>query len=168
MVPPATALTQNKAICAAARHTAAGSAQSAARARLTVAPQLPRAASSSVCRSLPTAFLQASDQKEREDMIRQGGSFKEALIRKWAQCCSFVAAAAVFEKRARWCVRRQWLPLLQNVPDDTLDSIFAFFEGRPDAADARLWLDVFVDSQHASDEGQQTSLGDLCVNTVSF
>jgi hypothetical protein len=103
-MPPATALTQNKAICAAARHTAASSAQPAARARLTVAPQLPWAASSSVCRGLPSAFLQASDQKEREDMIRQGGSFKEALIRKWAQCCSFVAAAAVFEKRARWCV----------------------------------------------------------------
>jgi hypothetical protein len=40
MVPPAAALTQNKAICAAARHAATNSAQFAARARLTVAPQL--------------------------------------------------------------------------------------------------------------------------------
>ncbi len=34
---------------------------------------------------------------------------------------------------------------------DTLDSILNFFEGRADAADARLWLDVFVDSQHVSE-----------------
>ena len=49
---------------------------------------------------MSAAFSQALDQKEPEDMIRLGGSFKEALNRKWAQCCSFVAAAAVFEKRA--------------------------------------------------------------------
>ena len=49
---------------------------------------------------MPVAFLQALDQKEPEDLIRLGGSFKEALIRQWAQCCSVVAAAAVFEKRA--------------------------------------------------------------------
>ena len=59
---------------------------------------------------MPVAFLQALDQKEPEDMIRLGGSFKEALNRKWAQCCSFVAAAAVFEKRrALVLLRRRWL-----------------------------------------------------------
>jgi hypothetical protein len=69
MVPPATALTHNNAICAAARHTAASSAQFAARAGLTVAPQLPWAAASSVCKGLPFAVSQASDQKEAEDMM---------------------------------------------------------------------------------------------------
>jgi hypothetical protein len=86
MVPPATALTQNKAICAgSASHGGKqrATAQSAAHARLTVAPQLPWAASSSVCRGLPIAFLQALGQKERDDMKRLGGSFREALIRQW-------------------------------------------------------------------------------------
>ena len=104
MAPPATALTQNKAICAAARHTAASSAQAAARARLTVAPQLPWRASSSVCRGLTIAFLQALDQKEVEDMMLRaadGESFKEALNRQWGQCCSFVAAAGMLKKLSR-------------------------------------------------------------------
>ena len=51
---------------------------------------------------MSNAFLQALDQKEAEDMTRLlGASFRKALNRKWARCCSFVAAAAVFEKR--WC-----------------------------------------------------------------
>ncbi len=33
-----------------------------------------------------------------------GGSFKKALMQQWVQYYSFVAAAAVFEKRARRCV----------------------------------------------------------------
>ena len=71
---------------------------------------------------MPFAFLQALDQKEPEDIIRLGGSFKEALIRQWAQCCSVVAAAAVFEKRALVCCaadgcrkgRRSVVHLTQN------------------------------------------------------
>jgi hypothetical protein len=110
MVPPATALTQKKAICAAVRHTAASSAQSAARARLTVAPQLPWAASSSVCMGLSFALLQALDQKEADDMRRLllGGGFKKALNRQWGAKLrgSFVAAAGVFQKRPCWCVVR--------------------------------------------------------------
>jgi hypothetical protein len=62
---------QNRAICAVARHAAASSAQLAARAGLTVTPQLPRRAFSSVCSGLPFAFLQASDQKEAKDMMRR-------------------------------------------------------------------------------------------------
>jgi hypothetical protein len=74
---------QNKAICAAARHTSASSAQAAARARLTVAPQLPWRAASSVGTGLSFAFWQALDQKEAEDMMTRllGASFKEALNR---------------------------------------------------------------------------------------
>ena len=155
MVPPATALTHNKAICAEARHTAASSAQSAARARLTVAPQLPRAASSSVCRGLPLAFLQALDQKEPEDIIRLGGSFKEAMIRQWAQCCSVVAAAAVFEKRALvrcadgegTCVaccaacapshRTEWNWISVVVIDNTTTTELWFYKRGSSAASAR-------------------------------
>ena len=48
---------------------------------------------------------------------------------------------------ATWFVSHTW----NNPFPDTLDSIFAFFEGRADAADARLWIDVFVDSQHITE-----------------
>ena len=57
------------------------------------------------------------------------------------------AAAAHHVGPATWFVSHTW----GNAFPDTLDSIFAFFEGRADAADARLWLDVFVDSQHVSE-----------------
>ena len=57
------------------------------------------------------------------------------------------AAAAHYVGPATWFVSHTW----NNAFPDTLDSIFAFFEGRADAADARLWLDVFVDSQHVSE-----------------
>jgi hypothetical protein len=43
-------------------------AAAAARARLTVAPQLEYAALTSVCSGLPVAYVQASNQKEFEDM----------------------------------------------------------------------------------------------------
>ena len=33
---------------------------------------------------------------------------------------------------------------------DTLDAVLLFFEGRADAASAKLWFDVMVTSQHAS------------------
>ena len=46
---------------------------------------------------------------------------------------------------ATWFVSHTW----NNPIADTLDSILRFFEGRPDAASAVLWMDVFVDSQHA-------------------
>ena len=118
MVPPATALTQNTAICAAARHTEASSAQSAARARLTVAPQLPWAASSSVCRGLSSAFLQALDQKEVEDMmlllllllllLPLEGRFQRGAAQAAAQCRSDVKAGGEEEYTH---------PPIQNVTD---------------------------------------------------
>jgi hypothetical protein len=55
-------------------------------------------------------------------------------------------------RAATWFVSHTW----NNAFPDTIDSIFAFFEGRADAADARLWLDVFVDSQHASEGACKT------------
>ena len=62
------------------------------------------------------------------------------------------AAAAHHVGPATWFVSHTW----NNAFPDTLDSIFTFFEGRADAADARLWLDVFVDSQHASEGACKT------------
>jgi hypothetical protein len=53
---------------------------------------------------------------------------------------------------ATWFVSHTW----NNAFPDTLDSIFAFFEGRADAADARLGFDVFVDSQHAAEGAGKT------------
>ena len=32
---------------------------------------------------------------------------------------------------------------------DTLDAVLLFFEGRGDAATAKVWFDVLVDGQHA-------------------
>ena len=55
-------------------------------------------------------------------------------------------------RAATWFVSHTW----NNAFPDTLDSILNFFEGRADAADARLWLDVFVDSQHASEGSCKT------------
>jgi hypothetical protein len=34
--------------------------------------------------------------------------------------------------------------------DDTLDAVLLFFEGREDAASAKVWLDVMATSQHLS------------------
>ena len=46
---------------------------------------------------------------------------------------------------ATWFISHTW----GNAVADTLESIFHFFEGREDASNAVLWMDVFVDSQHA-------------------
>ena len=46
---------------------------------------------------------------------------------------------------ATWFISHTW----SNAVADTLESIFQFFEGREDASNAVLWMDVFVDSQHA-------------------
>ena len=60
---------QQKQVVAAAAAAAAAAAQ----ANLTVTPQLAKAVSSSVCRGLSIAFLQALDQKVPEDMRLQAG-----------------------------------------------------------------------------------------------
>ena len=62
------------------------------------------------------------------------------------------ATAAHHVGPATWFVSHTW----NNAFPDTLDSILNFFEGRADAADARLWLDVFVDSQHVSEGACKT------------
>ena len=62
------------------------------------------------------------------------------------------AAAAHHVGPATLFVSHTW----SNAFPDTLDSIFAFFEGRAGAADARLWFDVFVDSQHACEGACKT------------
>jgi len=49
---------------------------------------------------------------------------------------------------ATWFVSHVW----SNVFADTLDAVLLFFEGRPDAASAKVWFDVMVTSQHASAE----------------
>jgi hypothetical protein len=55
------------------------------------------------------------------------------------------AATAHHVAPATWFVSHTW----SNTVADTLESIFQFFEGREDASSAVLWMDVFVDSQHA-------------------
>jgi hypothetical protein len=69
--------------------------------------------------------------------------------------CSVVdalAAAAHDVEPTTWLVSHTW----NNAFRDTLYSIFAFFEGRCDAGDARLWLHIFVDMQHASEGACKT------------
>ena len=46
---------------------------------------------------------------------------------------------------ATWFISHTW----NNPFADTLESILHFFDGRADASTAMLWIDVFVDSQHA-------------------
>ena len=48
---------------------------------------------------------------------------------------------------ATWFITCVW----SNTFADTLGAILNFFEGRADAAEAMLWLDVFVDSQHVTE-----------------
>ena len=55
------------------------------------------------------------------------------------------AATAYHVAPATWFISHTW----SNAVADTLESIFHFFEGREDASSAVLWMDVFVDSQHA-------------------
>jgi hypothetical protein len=47
---------------------------------------------------------------------------------------------------ATWFISHTW----SNVFADTLDAVLLFFEGRADAASAKVWLDVMVTSQHGS------------------
>jgi hypothetical protein len=62
------------------------------------------------------------------------------------------AATAHHVGPATWFVSHTWT----NPFPDTLDAIFEFFEGRADAAEARLWFDVFVTSQHAAEGPSKT------------
>ena len=84
-------------------------------------------------------------------MIRLGESFKEALMRQWPQCCSFVAAAAVFEKRARSALcqcaaeeapmlQEQKKNLLQHKPKNTTKETLSHYR-RPLAPTARPSVD---------------------------
>jgi hypothetical protein len=46
---------------------------------------------------------------------------------------------------ATWFISHVW----SNPFTDTLESILLFFEGRDDAATAKVWFDILVDGQHA-------------------
>jgi hypothetical protein len=46
---------------------------------------------------------------------------------------------------ATWFISHTW----GNALADTLDAVLLFFEGRDDAATAKVWFDVLVDGQHA-------------------
>ena len=54
---------------------------------------------------------------------------------------------------ATWFISHVW----NNAFADTLDAVLLFFEGRPDAASAKVWFDVMVTSQHASAEPSKPS-----------
>ena len=47
---------------------------------------------------------------------------------------------------ATWFISHTW----SNAFADTLDAVLLFFEGREDAASAKVWFDVMVTSQHLS------------------
>jgi hypothetical protein len=48
---------------------------------------------------------------------------------------------------ATWFISHTW----SNAIADTLEAVLLFFEGREDAASAKVWLDVMVTSQHAKE-----------------
>jgi hypothetical protein len=54
--------------------------------------------------------------------------------------------AAQHVGEATWFVSHTW----SNAFADTLDAVLLFFEGREDAASAKVWLDVMVTSQYLS------------------
>ena len=60
---------------------------------------------------------------------------------------------------ATWFISHTW----SNAAADTLESIFQFFEGQEDAPNAVLWMDVFVDSQHAYTRGCWAEQADAVV-----
>ncbi len=63
------------------------------------------------------------------------------------------AATAHHVAPATWFISHTW----SNAVADTLESIFHFFEEREDASNAVLWMDVFVDSQHAVAGAEQAA-----------
>jgi hypothetical protein len=48
--------------------------------------------------------------------------------------------------KATWFISHTW----SNAFADTLDAVLLFFEGREDAASAKVWFDVMVTSQHGN------------------
>jgi hypothetical protein len=54
---------------------------------------------------------------------------------------------------ATWFISHTW----SNAFTDTLDAVLLFFEGREDAASAKVWWDVMVTSQHESSGPQKPS-----------
>ena len=73
-------------------------------------------------------------------------------------CCSVVDALAADAGTARYVGPATWFisHVWNNAFSDTLDAIFNFFQGRADASSAMLWIDVFVDSQHATSGPKKT------------
>jgi hypothetical protein len=69
---------------------------------------------------------------------RSGGSVTEQLMAR--------GETAQYVGDATWFISHTW----SNAFADTLDAILIFFEGRDDAASAKLWFDLMVASQHAS------------------
>ncbi len=62
------------------------------------------------------------------------------------------AATAHHVGPATWFISHTWSTPFAS----TLQAILQYFDGRADAADAMLWIDMFVDSQHA-DAGSSKS-----------
>jgi hypothetical protein len=60
---------------------------------------------------------------------------------------------------ATWFISHVW----NSVFVDTLDAVLLFFEGRDDAATAKVWFDIFVQSQHAGLPGQVSRPPSWCV-----
>ena len=56
------------------------------------------------------------------------------------------AATSHYVGPATWFISHTW----SNAFADTLDAVLLFFEGRADAASAKVWFDVMVTSQHGS------------------
>jgi hypothetical protein len=54
--------------------------------------------------------------------------------------------AAQHVGEATWFISHTW----SNAFADTLDAVLLFFEGRADAASAKVWFDVMVTSQHVN------------------
>jgi hypothetical protein len=115
MVPPATALTQNKAICAAARHTAEkqraiGSARSSHRRAAAAVESVQQRLQGLAYRVFAGVGPEGAGGHDTTGGKLQRGAEQEmsAIL----QLKAFVAAAAVFESAPRdvLVLRRRWLP----------------------------------------------------------
>ena len=72
------------------------------------------------------------------------------------------AATAHHVGNATWFISHVW----SSVFVDTLDAVLLFFEGRDDAATAKVWFDIFSQSQHAGLPGQASKPPSWCAHVM--
>ena len=95
--------------------------------RSTVGASLGRMTTSQFCQLYVRPFTWRSSSSVAEQLMARGDTAQHV-------------------GEATWFISHTW----SNAFADTLDAVLLFFEGREDAASAKVWIDVMVTSQHLS------------------